>query len=946
MARARVFLSAVSSEFGLARDALANDLQSRDVTVRVQRSFRYDHEADTLLHKLHNYIKGCTTVVCLIGSRSGAGFPTPAEAAPFAEFLPVGITEASYTQWEFFFAHRLIPRSLLVYFSTDKFVPPDVSQAPAEDRPALQAVFAGYVRSLGRQWAPVDNRDAFRAEAFKDLIAPAERADKLIALPYPSLGTLFKGRDAFMQRLRASLTRADGGTAAIAGRVVHGLGGVGKTRAAVEYAWAHRADYCALVLLDAETGDKLHAGLAALTGLLRLEDAATKDEAARMEAALAWLNTNPGWLLILDNVDTDLAMAAANRLLGRLHGGHVVLTSRLAAGFARGVERLDLDLLTPDDAAAFLLEATDSSRPKAPDDATQARALAAEDLGQLALALEMAAATIEARGLGFAAYRALWQGNRKRVVGWAGERMTGYHHAVAETWRTSVDQLTEAGRHLLERLAFLAPNPVPGFLLDVAVPGPVAEDPAAALDNLAAYSLVTRDVDSGTFLVHRLVQDVTRRGLEAAGTTTERLTEALGWVNAAFSGNASDVRTWPTLDKLAPHAEAVVGHADAAGIADPSGRLMNELGTLSHAKAVYARAEPLFRRALAIDEASLGKDHPEVATALNNLAGLLHATNRLGEAEPLYRRALGIDEASLGKDHPNVATHLNNLAGLLSATNRLGEAEPLYRRALAIDEASYDKDHPDVATDLNNLAGLLRATNRLGEAEPLFRRALVIDEASLGKDHPNVARDLNNLAELLHATNRLGEAEPLYRRALAIDEASLGKDHPNVAIRLNNLAELLRATNRLGEAEPLYRRALAIHEASLGKDHPTVATDLNNLAGLLRATNRLGEAEPLYRRALAISEASLGKDHPTVAIRLNNVAGLLRDTNLLGEAEPLYRRALAIFLALERAIGREHPSRVTVQENYESLLAEMGNSPAEIASAIAALRQEAGLDRA
>jgi tetratricopeptide (TPR) repeat protein len=73
---------------------------------------------------------------------------------------------------------------------------------------------------------------------------------------------------------------------------------------------------------------------------------------------------------------------------------------------------------------------------------------------------------------------------------------------------------------------------------------------------------------------------------------------------------------------------------------------------------------------------------------LNNLAKLLQTTNRLAEAEPLYRRALAIGEANLGPDHPDVAIHLNNLAELLRATNRLAEAEPLYRRALAIGEAS------------------------------------------------------------------------------------------------------------------------------------------------------------------------------------------------------------------------------------------------------------------
>jgi hypothetical protein len=134
-----------------------------------------------------------------------------------------------------------------------------------------------------------------------------------------------------------------------------------------------------------------------------------------MEAVLAWLNANPGWFLILDNIDAEPALAAAHRLLGRLTGGHVVLTSRLGR-FPRGVERLDMDVLDPDAAAAFLLEATSGGRRPAAEDAAQARALA-EDLGGLALALEMAAATIEARGLNIAAYRTLWQGNRKRVVG-------------------------------------------------------------------------------------------------------------------------------------------------------------------------------------------------------------------------------------------------------------------------------------------------------------------------------------------------------------------------------------------------------------------------------------------------------------------------------------------------------------------------------------------------
>ena len=137
------------------------------------------------------------------------------------------------------------------------------------------------------------------------------------------------------------------------------------------------------------------------------------------------------------------------------------------------------------------------------------------------------------------------------------------------------------------------------------------------------------------------------------------------------------------------------------------------------------------------------------------------------------RRALAIDEASYGAEHPKVAIRLNNLAPLLQATNRLGEAEPLLRRALAIDEASYGAEHPDVARDLNNLAALLQATNRLGEAEPLMRRMVVIllkFQRATGHPHPHRETVLANHAHLLRAMGRdeasiVAEQQAMHREA-------------------------------------------------------------------------------------------------------------------------------------------------------------------------------------
>ena len=341
-------------------------------------------------------------------------------------------------------------------------------------------------------------------------------------------------------------------------------------------------------------------------------------------------------------------------------------------------------------------------------------------------------------------------------------------------------------------------------------------------------------------------------------------------------------------------AGAVGAASPARAQSDAELKALNDQVVALHKAAKYQEAIAVAGRYVEAAKKKHGEDHPDYATAISRLAQLLKATNRLAEAEPLMRRALAIDETSSGPEHPKVAIRLNNLAQLLKVTNRLAEAEPLYRRALAIDEKSLGPEHPNVATDLNNLALLLKATNRLAEAEPLYRRALAIDEKSFGPDHPEVATDLNNLAQLLQTTNRLAEAEPLMRRALAIDEKSLGPEHPDVATDLNNLALLLKATNRLAEAEPLYRRALAIDEKSFGPDHPEVATDLNNLAQLLQDTNRLAEAEPLMRRALAVFEKSFGPEHPTVARGLNNLARLRAELGDWAQATQMHRHAKPI----------------------------------------------------
>ena len=131
-----------------------------------------------------------------------------------------------------------------------------------------------------------------RAEVLKEPW-PEERRAKPILLPYPSLGSLFKGRAAFIERLRESLTRAADGGSAVVTTALYGLGGIGKTRAAVEYAWAFQEKYTALLLVIAETPEALPRNLAALTGerYLNLPEQAVMEEGVRLRAVLDWLKT-------------------------------------------------------------------------------------------------------------------------------------------------------------------------------------------------------------------------------------------------------------------------------------------------------------------------------------------------------------------------------------------------------------------------------------------------------------------------------------------------------------------------------------------------------------------------------------------------------------------------------------------------------------------------------
>ncbi len=767
-------------------------------------------------------------------------------------------------------------------------------------------------------------RSAVREGRRKDatpVAGPYWRASRTISNP-EAVGETpsFTGREAELEALDAALWQGSGVAA------LYGMGGTGKSALAREYARRNLTRYAVVWRIDAQTELGIIDGLVQLGARLvpGLAEAQDRRAAAVQVIVTALSGFEKSVLLVFDNLEDEALLRA-----WRPPGTQVLVTSRNSA-WGGGVDAIRLSVWPLDDATTYLQTESRRGDIVLPEFRTLA-----ETLDRLPLALAHAAAYLKRfRTVTVQRYIERIEfhlGNAPK--GTRGER------AVYATFQEAIakaEQEAPGSAAVACFAAFFAPNAIPEELLRQSIDAypdelqpslPDDIQPARslrsileeqevleeALGELDRLSLLVFNLEGRTFTVHLLVQ----RAARALLVFDQPLWVASAIAVLDFAFPIVEFAAWEQCARLIPHVRAAlsrlddsVPHALASSLASRSGEYLLK-------RAAFIEAEPLLRRALAIDEANYGPKDPMVATCLNNLAELLRVTNRLRDAEPLYRRALAIDEEVFGPEHPNVALPLNNFAELLKETDRLSEAEQLYRRALKIVEDNWGIEHPIVATCLNNLADLLKKTNRLSEAEPLFRRALVIDEDSYGPEHPDVARDLNNLAELLRETSRLSEAEPLFRLALGIFEAAYGPSHPDVARSLNNLALLLSTANRLEDAEPLYRRALTILEACYGPEHPAVATCLSNIGWLLKDTSRLEEMQSLLRRVLAINEASYGPGHPEVARALNNLAWALHATNHSSEAELLYRRALRIN---EASFGLDHPMVAIFLNNLAELL--------------------------
>ncbi len=281
-----------------------------------------------------------------------------------------------------------------------------------------------------------------------------------------------------------------------------------------------------------------------------------------------------------------------------------------------------------------------------------------------------------------------------------------------------------------------------------------------------------------------------------------------------------------------------------------------------------ARAEPIFLRALAIQDAALGPDDLQHVPVLSSLYASYVNLGLGSKAEAVMLRALAIQEAALGKDHPDVAGSLRSLGQISSSRGLYAQAEAQYQRALNLREAALGKNDSELAGLLNDLGTVYVAQGAYARAEAVFERARIIAEATRGPDHHMVAYCLHNLVRIYLKLGLYTRAMPLQERAVAIQEKNFGKRHPLVAQVLDQLATLHARQGHYAQAEALYQRALTTLEETVGKNHLLVANVLFSLARLYRSQGLYARAEPTMERALAIREAaSPGQAYTTEALR-------------------------------------------------------------------------------
>lgn len=614
---------------------------------------------------------------------------------------------------------------------------------------------------------------------------------------------------------------------------LYGLGGVGKTQIAIEYAYLYGNEYKTILWLRSATRETLLSDYMAIAEDLGITSAATatlqQNQNAIRDEVKSWLGRLTNWLLIYDGV-SDLNMV--QEFFPPEQGGHILLTTRMKIT-EKEIAGIEVNTLQEEESIRLLLRRAGMIEPGdqriniSSEEYKKATDIVALFDG-LPLALDQAGAYIEETRCGLNGYLNLYHSKHIDLLQRRSSR-SDYPEPVATTWSLSFDKVENefpAAWELLRLCAFLAPDDIPleMFEKDATTLGPILEPIARSsdtlnegIDELEKFSLVRRSPNGKTLAMLGIMQDVLKADM-AQEEQRDRANRALLLIYHAFP-EVIEPGTWKDCQLYLPHTLACAKMIKQRGLFSKerlllAAQLLDRAGYYLRDRAQYDRAVELLQAALALRE-ELDPENSDILSSLNNLATLYNAQRRYNDAEPLLRRALKIGRSILGDSHPDVAAILNEIGMNYLAQGKYGDAERSLNEALVIREQLPGAEHPDYvtrlnnyATSLNNLASLYYLQGSYDDAIPLYEKVLDIRVKTLGEDHLLVATSLNNLAGSYCLKSRYDDAIPLFKKALDIRKKTLGERHPDVAIILHNLAELYVQKGDLDQAGKYHEEVL------------------------------------------------------------------------------------------------------------------------------------------